>query len=138
MDNRRYRVVRSFHGCNMDDGTLALVHENFLRCSRERRCGHVDLYGNTGFNFHLYTADDNAPLDILYSVLWWCYRTRGICSGQNNTPKRSHDDDDERRCFLIHSRPHLIHFRIVDPHYDRSLLRLDHDDAQAVSCILLF
>lgn len=64
----------------------------------------------TGFNFHLYTANDNAPLDILYSVLWWCYRTRAILLGQNNPPKRSHDDYDERRCFFIHSQPNLIHF----------------------------
>ena len=42
----------------------------------------------TGFNVMSMLLTTMRSLDILYSLLWWCYRTRGICSGQNNTPKR--------------------------------------------------
>jgi hypothetical protein len=77
------------------------------------------------------------PLDILFNLLWWSYRTRAVWLGQNNPTKRTHDENDERRCFFIHSWPNLIHF-LSDPRYDRSLLCLDYDDAQVVSCILLF
>jgi hypothetical protein len=110
MDNKRYRVVRGFHSYNWTTVLLRWFTRAFFVTLGKDDVAILISTVYTGFNVISMLLTTMRSLDILYSLLWWCYRTRAICLGQNNPPKRSHDENDECRCFFIHLRPKLIHF----------------------------